>query len=412
MNTIDRLQRKKIHIESYGCTYNHADGERLIRILTNQDCVLVPPEEAEVAIINTCTVVGATERRMIRRMMHFREKEVVVTGCMPLVQMDAINRVCTPQVIYPDQIAERSPYPGAITHDATGAVQVARGCPGRCSYCITRLARGPLKSYRQDEVVRTIRALAERGAKEIQLTGQDVSAWGRDIGQSLPDLMQEISEIPGKFYVRVGMMNPATIAGILDDLVDAFADEKFFRFIHIPVQSGSDTILERMNRGYSAEDFTGIVDAFRERYPEIRLSTDFIVGFPGEDDEDFQKSVGILHRTRPTKVNITRYSERPLTESTAWKDIPEHVKKKRSRELNQHADRLYDDAYNRLIGREIPFVVTEEKVRGTVTVRDPSYHNIVIRETLPPGSEGRAVITENRRYYLIAERTECRPSGF
>jgi threonylcarbamoyladenosine tRNA methylthiotransferase CDKAL1 len=247
---MEQLKGKRIHIESYGCTYNHADTQKLKALLEGLGCSLVGPDEAEAVIINTCTVVGSTERQMLRRLAAFADRELYVTGCMPLVQMEKILSVCSPRIIHPDEITERYGGVGTPASGAVGVVQVACGCVGQCSYCITRLARGPLRSAPVGAILEAVRNLARNGACEIQLTGQDVAAWGIDRGESLPELLAQISRIPGNFAVRLGMMHPASVLRIQDDLVEAYAGDHIFRFLHLPVQSGSDAVLEGMRRGY------------------------------------------------------------------------------------------------------------------------------------------------------------------
>jgi len=400
---MDRLRGKRFYIESYGCTYNQADTQKLIDILQDQGCTQVGLDDAEAVIVNTCTVVEATERRMLRRLRQFADRELYVTGCMPIVQMEAIRSVCTPHVILPDRIRERHGSVGTIASGAVGIVQVASGCTGRCSYCITRKARGALASASRQEIIDAVRSLAVQGAREIRLTGQDVAAWGLDTGESLPDLLSGLAEIEGRFRLRLGMMNPATVLGILDDLIDAYADEKVFRFLHLPVQSGSDAVLERMNRGYRATDVIAIVDAFRMRYPEMLISSDFIVGFPGETDDDFRKTLDLLERAQFVKVNVTRYSRRPGTPAAAFPDPADRVKKQRSRALVAAANRIYDRYSARWVGRETPILVTEKVRSGSVICRNPCYLNVVVRGDLPLGYEGRAVVTENRRHYVVGE---------
>ncbi|NLA32154.1 MAG: 2-methylthioadenine synthetase, partial [Methanomicrobiales archaeon] len=173
-------------MESYGCTYNHADARRLEAILESLGCRLTGPDEADAVIINTCTVIEATERKMLRRLEGFADRDLYVTGCMPLVQIDLIKSVCTPRVIPPDEIQERAGGVGSPGAGAIGVVQVASGCVGRCSYCITRLARGGLRSAPPGDILDAVRRLVASGAFEIQLTGQDVAAWGIDRGESLP----------------------------------------------------------------------------------------------------------------------------------------------------------------------------------------------------------------------------------
>nr|WP_250988330.1 MiaB/RimO family radical SAM methylthiotransferase [Methanoculleus sp. CWC-02] len=397
------MRGRRIHIESYGCTYNHADTRRLEAILERLDCTLTGPDEADTVIVNTCTVIGATERKMLRRLAAFADRDLYVTGCMPLVQMELIRSVCTPHVIHPAEIHERSRGVGTPGPGAVGVVQVASGCVGRCSYCITRLARGQLESTPPEAILDAVRDLVASGAYEIQLTGQDVAAWGLDRNETLPDLLKEIAEIPGRFAVRLGMMHPASVLGILGPLVDAYENEKVFRFLHLPVQSGSDAVLERMQRGYRAADIVRIVDACRERYPDMMVSSDFITGFPGETDEEFCRTLELLERAAFVKVNITRYSRRLGTPAAALKDLPERIRKDRSRVLLVEANRIYDRYNECWIGRETPVVATEKNAPGSTVCRNPCYLNVVVEEDLPFGFSGSAVITENRRHYVIGK---------
>ena len=188
--------------------------------------------------------------------------------------------------------------------------------------------------------------------------------------------------------IRVGMMNPGTILGILDELVDSFAHDSIFKFIHIPVQSGSDRILERMERGYTSADFEKIVNAFRARFPNMTIATDLIVGFPGETAEDFALSCELIERVRPNKVNVTRYSRRPSTPVYAEPDFPDFIKKDRSRALNLLAEKIYLSVNSEYLGTIVPFIVTETIKEGSVMARTPDYQGVVIKENLPLGYRG------------------------
>ncbi|KQC05367.1 MAG: 2-methylthioadenine synthetase [Methanoculleus sp. SDB] len=402
---MNRLRNATVCAESYGCTYNHADTEKLLLFAESRGCRRVSADEADIIIINTCTVVESTERAMLRRIRACADRTCIVTGCMPLVQMEAI-RDAAPSVgvIVPAEITRACGRVGALIQPGIGALQVASGCLGRCSYCITRHARGCLASNPPEIITLEAERLISEGASEIQLTGQDVSSYGRDIGTNLPGLLGLLCDLPGDFRIRVGMMNPATLLPVLEDLVAAFRHEKVFGFAHLPVQSGSDAVLAAMQRGYRAEDFCRIVEIFRAALPGIRISTDFIVGFPTETDADFAASRDLLTRTRPTKVNITRYSRRPGTDAGALRDLPERIRKERSRALTKTANSVCDRAGDRMIGHELDVFVTEKKVPGTCVARDGFYNNIVIREDLPIGSRCRVAITEHRRHYLIGTR--------
>jgi len=405
IDILEMFRDKNVFVETYGCRYNFGDTAKLVEILKHKGSTFVDSaKEADTVIINTCTVIGTTERRMLRQLSRFREYDLYVTGCMPAVQREAIFAVCTPTIISSETIREAYRSIRTVAGEGVAIVQVAQGCSGRCTYCITRIARGPLRSFTEDEILAEILAHALAGTKEIQITAQDISCWGREIGKSLPFLLKSIDDLPGRFMIRVGMMNPATVKGMLDDLIEAFASDRIFKFVHIPVQSGSDAILDRMGRGYTVADFEEIITAFKKRYPEITLATDMIVGFPNETQEDFSKSLELIDRVRPNKVNITRYSRRPFTPLFPEKDFPEWVKKDRSRIMNSRAEKIYTSINTGYLEKQVPIIVTETIKTGSVMARSPGYLGIVIHENLPLGSEGHAILKKDRKYYFIGQR--------
>jgi threonylcarbamoyladenosine tRNA methylthiotransferase CDKAL1 len=405
----DALRGRSVFIETYGCRYNFGDTAKLVEILRHHGGTIVEnPDEADAIIINTCTVVGPTERRMLRRLAAFRDENLYVTGCMSRVQREAILAVCSPIIIHPETIHDLYRFVGTVAGGGVGVVQLAHGCTGKCTYCITRLARGPLKSFPAKEILAQVRAFVQAGAYEIQLTAQDVSSWGVDTGHSLPELLAALDEIPGHHRIRVGMMNPATVKGQTGDLVDAFSGDHFYKFIHLPVQSGSDAVLIRMGRGYTVAEFEEIVRLFRKRYPGITVATDMIVGFCGETAADFSASLALIRRVKPSKVNVTRYSRRPFTPLAREKDYPDHVKKERSRTMNSVAEEVYASLNAAQLGKTLPFMVTETHRKGSVMARSPEYTGIMIREDLPVGLCGDAVLRQDRKYFFIGER--IRPS--
>ena len=405
----DALRGRSVYIETYGCRYNFGDTAKLVEILRHYGGTVVDnPSEAEAVIVNTCTVVGPTERRMLHRLSLFRDHDLYVTGCMPKVQREAILAVCSPTFIAPGTIQELYRSVGTVAGGDVGIVQLAQGCAGSCTYCITRFARGPLKSFTPEEILAQVRAFVMAGTIEIQLTAQDVSAWGTDNGHSLPELLVALDRIPGNHRIRIGMMNPATVKGQIRELVDAFSGDHIFRFIHLPVQSGSDVVLARMGRGYTAGEFEEIVRLFRKRYPGITVATDMIVGFCGETTADFTASLDLIRRLKPAKVNVTRYSRRPFTPVAREKDFPDYIKKDRSRTMNSVAEEVYTSLNTVQLGRTLPFIVTETLRKGSVMARSPEYTGIVIRENLPVGFRGDAVLVQDRKYFFIGER--IRPS--
>ena len=399
------IRNSMVYIRTFGCTYNHGDTRKLIEVLRHQGCTISgSPDGADVIIINSCTVVESTARKVLRTIGAYSDSRLYITGCMPAVEADRILAICTPAFIPPGCIQKAYRLHPVVQKSTPGIVQIAQGCLGNCSYCITKNARGPLVSFPCDEIISQVRKHIELGAVEIQLTAQDISAWGYDTGESLPHLLETISLLEGEFRVRIGMMNPVTIRRIMPDLLRAFESEKIFQFIHMPIQSGSDMVLERMRRGYTSADCITLIDAFRVRFPDITIMTDMIVGFPGESEKDFLQSLDLVKKIRPNKVNITRFSKRPGTDMSGVYDFTDYIKKKRSRMINACSEELYHAMNASWIGRKVPFIVTEKIREGSVVARTPLYQGVVLMEDLPLGTTGDAILTEERMYYFIGSK--------
>lgn len=401
---IEDIRNKRVYIETYGCTYNSGDAEKLAHVLSLQGCTKADSaQDSDVIVLNTCTVIAPTERHMLRILKTCPDREIYVSGCMPLVQLEKIQAVREAGVITPAEIYRKYQELQVPVRATSGIVQIAEGCLGSCSYCITRKARGPLRSFSIREIVSQVEACAKAGIPEIQLTAQDVSVWGLDIGLSLPVLLRELEKVEGNFYLRLGMMNPKTLLPILSEMLDIFALKKIFRFVHLPVQSGSNNVLGRMRRGYTREEYLTIVDTFRAKYPDLNLMTDVIVGYPAETEREFGETLDLIERTRPYKVNVTRFSKREGTDVAQEKEFPDFVKKDRSRMVLAISEHLYHTNNRDWIGRTVPFIVTENRKPGSVLCRTENYLNIVLRESLPLGYKGAARILKDRTYYFIGE---------
>src|SRR5437899_13062525 len=281
--------------------------------------------DADAHVLVTCTVIETTERKMVRRMAELAsyDKPLVFAGCMPAAQRDRVRAIVPrakrlrprkwPQIVeLPDagtacgDRAAETESAGFGWHDAI--VPIAQGCAGRCTYCITRVARGRVASYPIERLMAEVRRRVERGAREIKLTGQDTAAYGLDSGTNLAALLRAIVAVPGAFRVRVGMADPLTVYPIQEELVAAYACDKMFKFLHLPVQSGDDTILESMRRQYTVSEFEEIVGRFRLAFPEITHSTDVLVGPPRESQEQFEATMELVRRERTDTVNVTRCS--------------------------------------------------------------------------------------------------------
>jgi MiaB/RimO family radical SAM methylthiotransferase len=401
------LAGQKICVLTFGCTYNAGDSSRLRAILGSAGCLLVcDPEEAGVIILNSCVVIEKTERKMIRLLRDLvdRGKEVWITGCLPSARGDILHEFPSVRILLPDDVHA---IPGRAISSASGpvaVVQTGSGCLGHCSYCITRLARGRIRSIPQEEIIGQVREAVCRGAVEIRLTGQDLSAYGCDQeGPALPSLLRQISRIEGDFRVRLGMMNPATLTPIIGEVADTLQHGHLFSFVHLPVQSGSDTVLHRMERGYSVSGYLDLVRILRETVPGISITTDLIAGFPRESEEEFRATCDLLMAVRPEGVNVTRYSYRPGSTVSRDYELPDRILKDRSRALIRIGYQILKEQKQQMVGGIYSVVITERLKTGTVMGRTDTYTGVVIHEDLPVGDRHIVEITGERVHYLVGK---------
>lgn len=397
----------KIYIESYGCTANQADASAMREAIAAAGGKLVDSAaDADAIIINTCAVTHYTSNAMLRAIARHKGRRVIVAGCMAATQpelLDGCERADAPgalPVLHMLGLEGDNAIPLTMS-GRTAVVKIADGCLGRCSYCIVRRARGELRSRQPCEVVAAVRRAVMAGAAEIFLTAQDTGAYGKDIDHDLPGLIGQIDDIGGDFKVRVGMMNPFSIRDFEPRLASALQLPHVYRFAHIPVQSGSDRILQLMNRPYSAEEYSALIDRLREDVPGITLSTDYITGFPTETDDDFRLTMDDLRRNRPLKVNITRFSPRPGTPAADLPGVPGTVKKARSRALTMLHHEITSAFMRAAAGSTRPVLVTEKGRQGTVVARDGSYNMVVLPEDLPLGTTVEAAISGAGTTYMI-----------
>ncbi|WP_457555292.1 radical SAM protein, partial [Candidatus Pyrohabitans sp.] len=239
------------------------------------------------------------------------------------------------------------------------------------------------------------------GYREIQLTSQDTAVYGRDISTTLPELLGELVDLPYEFRIRVGMMNPTYAGEIFDGLLEAFESEKIYKFLHLPVQSGSDAVLRHMRRGYTVEEFLELVTDFRRRFPESTLSTDVIVGYPTESGEDFEETYTLVQEIKPEVLNITRFSPRPGTEAAKLRDLHDWIKKERSRRLTRLMREIGMERNRRYLGRRLRVLVTKRGKGSTLLARSDAYRQVVVNSG-EIGKFAEVKIREIRPTYLIA----------
>ena len=225
-------------------------------------------------------------------------------------------------------------------NDLVEIVPINEGCLNTCSFCKTKQARGILFSYSIESIKEVVKSAVNRGVKEIYLTSQDTACYGFDIGTNLPELLKELISVKGNYKIRIGMMNPWHLRKIKKELFEVIKNRRIIKFLHIPVQSGSEKVLENMKRMHSVKEFEKIAEEFRKKFPRKKfpdstIATDIIVGYPTEKEEDFEQTLKLIKKVKPEVLNISAFSSRPKTPASKLKQLSSEVIKERTRRLNK-----------------------------------------------------------------------------
>ncbi len=381
--------RKTFHITTFGCQMNEHDSEVLAGLLSDMGCQAVSErKEAEIAILNTCSVRENADKRFFGTLGQLKRRKeadpgffVCVCGCM-MQQQHVIDTIKSkypwvdlvfgthnihrfPELIS-KVVGEREKLvevwedaqeivedlPSKRLYDCKALVNIMYGCNNFCTYCIVPYTRGREKSRRPEDIIREIRSLADDGVREVMLLGQNVNSYrGRSADGSVsaggesentvtfPKLIEMIAEIEGIERIRFMTSHPKDLS---DELIDIFSRcEKLCRNIHLPVQSGSTEVLRRMNRRYTREDYLALIEKLRAQVPDITISTDIIVGFPGETEDDFRDTLSLMEEVRYDSAFTFLYSVRKGTPAEKYEDqIPEDVKHERFQRLVETVDRI------------------------------------------------------------------------
>ncbi|MFH1787075.1 MAG: tRNA (N(6)-L-threonylcarbamoyladenosine(37)-C(2))-methylthiotransferase [archaeon] len=398
---------KNIFMSTYGCSSNTSDSEIMAGLLKESGYSLIGNiDSADIVLINTCVVKGATESKVkyaIQQLVKkYPEKKLVIAGCMSESEPGLVKNIAPgASLLGPHHITDVSEtvketlagrrierigkrnetkllLPKCRTNPLIDTINIGSGCMGSCSFCIARLARGSLQSFPLESIVEETKRAIQKGCREIRLTGQDTGIYGADTGTSLPSLLSQLSTLPGEFRIRVGMMNPNGAKKILPELIRAFESEKVYKFLHVPVQSGSNKVLQDMKRPYSITDFKQTVSKFRKACPSLTLATDIIVGYPTETEKDFQKTLDLVKDVKPDIINISRFAPRPGTEAAKLEKLPSEVLKARSRIMTRLAEKTALKNNKKSVGKFDLVLLTEKGKGGTVVGRGSNYKSVVL----------------------------------
>ncbi len=381
MNTAFASQSRQVYIETLGCQMNVNDSELMMGLLEQEGFSPVQdPKKADLLIINTCQIRGHSEDKAysyLGRWGSLKKQrpalKIAMAGCVSQQTKDGVFKRAPyvdivfgtqnihdlpqlvrrafegeTQILKTDRQKQQSTYDFTVEvsprreSDISAWVTIIEGCDYFCTYCVVPYTRGRQISRPPESIIREVNELASMGFKEITLLGQTVDSYGRDFkgshqGYGLAQLLKELNGVPGLERIRFMTSHPLDLT---DDIIDAIATlPKVMEYIHIPMQAGDTEVLKRMSRGYTAEEYYTLVDKLHERIPGVAVSGDYIVGFPGETEEQFQRTVESVSRANIDNANTAAYSPRPQTPAGVWEsrgegDISAEEKTRRLAILN------------------------------------------------------------------------------
>ena len=417
----------KIWVEAYGCSASFSDSEMISGLIVNGGHTLATnSEESDLNVIVTCSVKDATAAKMVHRIKESKSKPLVVAGCLPKAEQKTVEKFAeNASLLGPNSIGKtlqviesaldgqkmialevtdisKVGLPKIRLNSAIGIVEIASGCMSECTFCQTKLAKGDLTSYRIGDIVRQVQTEISDGCNEVWLTSTDNGCYGLDIGSDLPELIRAVSEIDQKFFIRVGMMNPMYMPKIRDGLLKSFESSKVFKFLHVPVQSGSNQVLNDMKRGHTEQTFRDITQQFRKKFDKFTISTDIIVGFPTETEEDFEQTLKLLEETKPDIVNLSRYSQRPGTDAAEMNQIDVIEVKRRSKIAYELINKISEENNRNWIGWEGQ-VTFDEEHEGQIRGRNFAYKPIFVKEKPRIGQISNVKIIDTTTHSLIGQ---------
>jgi len=404
--------KKKVAIHSLGCKLNQTEAMSMRYKLVKSGYEIVPiNDSAHIFIINTCTVTSKSDthaRQFVRKIIKRNpDAFIIVTGCYPQINPEAFKNIAGVDLIIGNvekknileftQNADKREKPLVRISDISkkktfddaeystfgnytrAFVKIQDGCDSACSFCIVRFARGPNRSAPPELILNRIENLARTGYKEIVLTGIHLGTYGNDFNGdwNLASLLREICLIKDLPQLRLSSIEPAEFT---DDLIHTITSEpKIAKHFHIPLQSGSKEILRRMNRHYNPDLYRELVRKIKSLCPEASIGADVLIGFPGESDEDFAKTKGLIESTPLSYLHVFSYSKREGTPAAKMSNqIPPEVKKERSKILRMLGKRIWKEFCSEHIGRKEKFLILTSRDEKTGLLRGLSHNYLRI----------------------------------
>ena len=392
-----------------GCKVNLNETGALEQMFRSAGFTIVPEgEEADVFVVNSCTVTNFGDqksRKWLRRAKRENPGAVtVLTGCYPqafpeeaaqfmeadlvcgngdrkaildnvLKLLDGHERIVAIAPHAKGERFEELPVERFETH-TRAFIKVEDGCNRQCAYCVIPRARGPVRSRSEESILAELRQLAASGYREVVLTGIEISSWGQDLpGQEgLIDLLEAVSAAAGTMRVRLGSLEPRTVTE--EFCRRASALKNLCPHFHLSLQSGCDATLRRMNRRYDTTRFTESALLLHRFFPNCALTTDLIVGFPGETEEEFSTTLGFIRRCGFAQIHVFPYSVRPGTKAADMEQVPKNIKEERAARAGEVAAALHEEYLQSCVGKTLPVLFEQPGAPGFYTGHAPNYMEV------------------------------------
>lgn len=406
----------KVHLKALGCRLNEAELEQWSHDFRAKGHAMVPDhEDADIVVLNTCAVTadaGKKSRKLMNRLYRENpESKLVVSGCYATLEADKVAEHMGVDLVVPNPQKDKLPElvmdkfagnvmplvamePGESSLFARGRqrafIKIQDGCRYRCTFCIVTVARGEEKSRTLADIIAEVQRLQEQGIQEIVLTGVHVGGYGSDLDTSLYELVKAIlseTDIP---RIRFASVEPWDLP---DEFFALFENNRLLPHMHLPLQSGSDTVLRRMSRRCKTDSFRHLVEQARQSVPGFNVTSDIIVGFPGETEEEWRQTMEYVESVGFGHLHIFSYSAREGTKAARLSNpVEEAVKKMRSLEMHQLAERLKQDFASSQLGQSVPVLWERQRIEGGKAKYSGYTPNFMKVET----SVSNTVLLENR----------------
>lgn len=405
---------KKIFIKTFGCTLNQKDSEDIIgNISSFSDEKKIT--DADLIIVNTCGVKEQTEEKILKYLREIKQKgikeeKIIITGCLVTINDTGLKEIL-PNAKY-FKVEEKEKLKKLLNSKEkeqkknTETIIISNGCLGACSYCAVKFARGTLKSKSILEIKKEVEKAIENNTKEMLLTSQDTGCYGFDINTNIVELLKEIIKIPGDFKIRLGMANPKYLLKYKEEISKILNSKKMYKFLHIPIQSGNDEILKKMNRPYTVKECEELITYFKKEHKELTLSTDIIVGFPTEKEEQFKDTLNIIKKLKFDIVNISRFGQRKNIEANKYPDLPGRIKKERSRKTTILCKKIALENNLKYLNKIKTVRVVGFNNKDTICRTKEYKQVILVNKKEKIGKTLDLLITDVKEHYLLGSKIE------